>query len=149
MMRPVIIILESKKIGNLLKEFQFKHQQIAVIVNEFGGTEGIVTMEDILEEIVVEIHDEYDEVLKEVEHATDGSALVDAKINISDFNEKFKAEIPEDSEYETLNGFLYKQSGKVLNQNDELTFQNLHFRVMKTSQRRIRQVKVRKIIHST
>ncbi len=135
----------SVKISELMRDLQQRKLHMAIVVDEFGGTQGLITMEDILEEIVGEIHDEYDEVLKEVEHSTDGSALVDAKISISDFNEKFAAEIPEDSEYETLNGFLNKQSGKVLNQNDEMSFQNLHFRVMKTSQRRIRQVRVKKL----
>ena len=136
----------SVKISELMRELQQRKLHMAIVVDECGGTQGLITMEDILEEIVSEIHDEYDEVLKEVEHSTDGSALVDARISIADFNEKFKAEIPEDTEYETLNGFLYKQSGKVMNQNDELAFRNLHFRVIKTSQRRIRQVRVKKLV---
>jgi CBS domain containing-hemolysin-like protein len=144
-MHTVHVIPGTVKISELMRDLQQRKLHMAIVVDEFGGTQGLITMEDILEEIVGEIHDEYDEVLKEVEHSTDGSALVDAKISISDFNEKFSAEIPEDTEYETLNGFLYKQSGKVMNQNDEITFQNLNFRVIKTSQRRIRQVRVKKV----
>ncbi|MBI3194894.1 MAG: HlyC/CorC family transporter, partial [Ignavibacteriae bacterium] len=105
-MHTVHVVPGTVKISELMRDLQQRKLHMAIVVDEFGGTQGLITMEDILEEIVGEIHDEYDEVLKEVEHSTDGSALVDAKISISDFNDKFSAEIPEDSEYETLNGFL-------------------------------------------
>ncbi len=141
---PAYFVPESVRISQLMRDLQQRKLHIAIVIDEFGGTQGMITMEDILEEIVGEIDDEYDETLKEIEHSTDGSALVDARITISNFNEKFNAEIPEDPGYETLNGFLYKQSGKILGHNEELTFQNFHFKVMKTSQRRIRQVTVKK-----
>jgi putative hemolysin len=118
---------------------------MAIVVDEFGGTQGIITMEDILEEIVGEIHDEYDEVLKDVEQSADGSALVNARVSIRTFNEKFGAEIPEDPEYETLNGFLYKVTGSIPELYDEILYGPLQFKVTKKSHRRIRQVKVRKL----
>jgi CBS domain containing-hemolysin-like protein len=102
-------------------------------------------MEDILEEIVGEIHDEYDEVLKDIEHSTDGSALVNARMNIKDFNEKYFAEIPEDPEYDTINGFLLKLTGRIPEMNEEIPYNKLHFTVIKKSQRRIRQVRVKKV----
>ncbi len=136
---------ESVKISQLMRDLQQRKLHMAIVVDEFGGTQGLITMEDILEEIVGEIHDEYDEVLKEVEQAVDGASMVDARISISDFNEKFGAELPEDQGYETLNGFLNKISGKVLAQGEELQHQNLQFKVIKTSQRRIRQVRVKKV----
>ncbi|TAK63997.1 MAG: HlyC/CorC family transporter [Bacteroidetes bacterium] len=142
---PAYFVPESVKVSQLMRDLQQRKLHMAIVVDEFGGTQGLITMEDILEEIVGEIHDEYDEVLKEFEHSTDGSALVDTRISISDFNEKFSAAIPDDTEYETLAGFLGKQSGKVLAQNEELQYENLHFKVLKTSQRRIRQVRVKKI----
>ncbi|MBU2636791.1 MAG: hypothetical protein KJ963_06880, partial [Bacteroidetes bacterium] len=115
---------------------------IAIVVDEFGGTEGIITMEDILEEIVGEIHDEYDEELKEIETSADGTVLVNARINIKDFNEKFNANIPEDDEYETISGFLHKLTGKIPELNEEIHYMDLTFVIVKKSQRRIRQVKV-------
>ncbi len=142
---PAYFVPESVKISQLMRDLQQRKLHMAIVVDEFGGTQGLITMEDILEEIVGEIHDEYDEVLKDVEQGTDGASLVDARISISDFNEKFGAELLEDQGYETLNGFLNKISGKVLAQGEELQYQNLQFKVIKTSQRRIRQVRVKKV----
>ncbi|MBI4811474.1 MAG: HlyC/CorC family transporter, partial [Ignavibacteriales bacterium] len=142
--RPPYFVPGAMKISKLMKDLQERKMHLAVVVDEFGGTEGIVTMEDILEEIVGEIHDEYDEVLKDVEQSTDGSALVNAKMNIKDFNEKFAIEIPDDPEYETVGGFLAKLTGHIPEQNEEIQFENLHFTVIKKSQRRLRQVKVLK-----
>jgi len=143
--RPAYFIPDAIKISKLMKELQQQKMHMAIVIDEFGGTEGIVTMEDILEEIVGEIHDEYDEVLKDIEHSTDGSALVNARMNIKDFNEKYLAEIPEDPEYDTMNGFLLKLTGHIPEMNEEITFNNLHITVIKKSQRRIRQVRVKKI----
>ena len=143
--RPAYFIPDAVKISKLMNDLQERKIHMAIVIDEFGGTQGIVTMEDILEEIVGEIHDEYDEVLKEVEQSADGSAVVDARIDIKDFNEKFGTAIPEDPEYETLNGFLYKITGKIPEIREEIRYENLLFTVLKKSQRRIWQVKVRKI----
>jgi putative hemolysin len=140
--RPAYFVPEAKKISKLMRELQQKKIHIAIVVDEFGGTEGIITMEDILEEIVGEIHDEYDEELKEIETSADGTVLVNARININDFNEKFNANIPEDDEYETISGFLHKLTGKIPELNEEIHYMDLTFVIVKKSQRRIRQVKV-------
>lgn len=143
--RPAYFVPNTIKISQLMRELQERKIHMAIVVDEFGGTEGIITMEDILEEIVGEIHDEYDEVLKDVEQSADGSALVNGRISISDFNQKFSTDIPEDGEYETLSGFLHKITGHIPEPNEEIRYQNLQFTIMKKSQRRIRQVKVRKL----
>jgi putative hemolysin len=144
--RPAYFIPDQVKVSQLMKDLQERKIHMAIVLDEFGGTQGIVTMEDILEEIVGEIHDEYDEVLKEIEQSADGSSLVNARISISDFNEKFahrfKSEIPEDPEYETVNGFLYKFTGRIPEINEEIRFKDLLFTIMKKSPRRLRQVKV-------
>ena len=142
--RPAHFVPSSIQISVLMRELQEQKLHMAIVLDEFGGTQGIITMEDILEEIVGEIHDEYDEVLKDVEQSADGSALVNARITIRTFNEKFKVEIPDDPEYETLNGFLYKISGSIPELHEELVYGDLVFTVMKKSQRRIRQVRVRR-----
>lgn len=143
--RPAYFVPENKKISTLLRELQEKKQHMAVVIDEYGGTEGIITMEDIIEEIVGEIHDEYDEVVREVESSPDGSALVNGRITIRDFNEKFDVDVPEDVEYDTLSGFLCKVTGHIPEQNEEIAYRNLHFTIVKKSQRRLRQVKVRKL----
>jgi len=143
--RPAYFVPETKKISQLMRELQQRKLHMAVVVDEFGGTEGIVTMEDILEEIVGEIHDEYDEELKDVESSADGSFLVNARMSVRDFNERFHADVPENDEYETLSGFLHKLSGRIPEMNEELPHNNFVFTIMKKSQRRIRLVKVKKV----
>ncbi|MGA9362804.1 MAG: hemolysin family protein [Bacteroidota bacterium] len=147
--RPAYFVPNSKKISQLMREFQLKKIHLAIVVDEFGGTEGIITMEDILEEIVGEIHDEYDEVLKEVEASADGSFLVNARVPISQFNERFGCDIPEDADYETVGGFLYKLTGRIPDLNETISHKNLTFTVATKSDRRMRQIKVRKIPEST
>ncbi len=142
--RPAYFVPETKKISVLLRELQKQKIHMAIVIDEYGGTEGIITLEDILEEIVGEIHDEYDEELKEVEVSTDGSSLVNARINIQDFNEKFGTNIPESNEYDTLSGFLNKITGKIPDVNEEIKYNDITFVIIKKSQRRIRQVKVQK-----
>ena len=142
--RPAYFVPETKRISQLMRELQQQRSHMAVVIDEFGGTEGIITMEDILEEIVGEIHDEYDEVLKDIEQAADGSFLVNARTSIRDFNERFHAKIPEAAEYETISGFLNKIAGRIPDLNEDLPFDGMTFSVVKKSQRRIRLVRVRK-----
>jgi putative hemolysin len=141
-LRQAYFVPETKKISQLMRELQQKNIHMAIVIDEFGGTEGIITMEDILEEIVGEIHDEYDEELKDVESSSDGSFLVNARINIADFNEKFTVEIPESNDYDTISGFLHKITGHIPELNEEINYQDIHFTIVKKSQRRLRQVKV-------
>lgn len=140
--RPAYFVHESKKISQLLREFQQRKVHLAVVIDEFGGTEGIITMEDILEEIVGEILDEYDEVKKEVEQSSDGSAIVDANISISDFNEQFSGEVPEASDYGTLAGFLQKSIGRLPDLNEVIREHGFAFTILSKTARRLRQVKV-------
>jgi putative hemolysin len=142
--RPAFFVPETKKISQLMRELQHRKIHIAIVIDEFGGTSGIITMEDILEEIVGEIHDEYDEDLKDVEQASDGTFLVNARMPIKEFNERFAAEIPPADDYETIGGLLQKLTGKIPEIGEEITHDNLSFTVMKKSQRRIRQVRLRK-----
>jgi CBS domain containing-hemolysin-like protein len=140
--RPAYIIPESKKISVLLREFQQKKVHMGIVVDEYGGTEGIVTIEDIVEEIVGDILDEYDEMRKSVEQASDGSVIVDAALSIADFNVQFRAQLPEAPDYETLAGYLQKITGRLPESNEEIKTQNFIFTILTKSARRIRQVKV-------
>lgn len=140
--RPAYFVHESKKISKLLREFQQKKVHLAIVIDEFGGTEGIITMEDIIEEIVGEIHDEYDEVHKPIETISDGSVVIDASMTVPDFNQRFQAAIPEASDYETLAGFLSTLSGRFPEINERISYGPLSFTVLSKTARRIRQVKV-------
>ena len=142
--RPAYFVQETKKISQLMRELQQRRLHMAVVIDEFGGTEGIITMEDILEEIVGEIHDEYDEVVKEVESGGDGSYLVNARMSIRDFNERFHENVPEADEYDTVSGFLHKVTGRIPELNEEIVRDDLSFTIVKKSQRRLRLVRFRK-----
>ncbi|MCU0452185.1 MAG: hemolysin family protein [Bacteroidetes bacterium] len=143
--RPALFVPESKKISHLLREFQASKTHLGIVVDEFGGTEGLVTIEDIIEEIVGEIHDEYDEVQKGPVTTTGGVSIVDGPMNIALFNEQFGATIPETSDYETLAGFLQKTSGKLPDVNEEIRYAEFIFVIVSKSARRIRQVRVTRV----
>jgi putative hemolysin len=105
LIKPPFFIPETKKISNLLREMQKKRIHMALVIDEYGGVSGLVTMEDLLEEIVGEIRDEYD-IESPVIQLSDGTLLIDASISIRDLKDDHKIDIPESTEYETLSGFL-------------------------------------------
>ena len=142
--RPAYFVPETKKISQLMRELQSQKIHMALVIDEFGGTEGIVTMEDILEEIVGEIHDEYDEELRDIEQAADGSFTVNGRLSIHEINERFGASLPEGPEYETVSGFLNKHTGRIPELHEEIQFGDLCFSIVKKSQRRIRLVRLRR-----
>ncbi len=142
--RPAFFVPETQKISRLMRELQSQKLHMAVVIDEFGGTEGLVTIEDILEEIVGEIHDEYDEELRDVESNADGSFVINARMTIKDFNERFGARIPDDEQYETIGGFLHMTSGRIPELNEEIPYERLAFTIIKKSQRRIRLVRLRR-----
>lgn len=143
-LRPASFVPETKKISQLLREFQQQKIHLAIVIDEFGGTEGIITLEDIIEEIVGEIHDEYDEIKLSYIKDTDGTWIVDGGMNISEFNKAFSAQVPEDVDYETVNGFLHKITGRIPDVNEEIQFGNLSFTIMRKSERRIEKIKVKR-----
>jgi CBS domain containing-hemolysin-like protein len=140
--RPAFFVPESKKISQLLREFQLKKAHLAIVTDEYGGMEGIITIEDIMEEIVGEIHDEYDEVSKAAEPSRDGSVVVDARISVSDFNTQYAAEVPEAPEYETLAGFIQKILGRLPEIGETISHGGLQFTIISKTARRIKQVRV-------
>jgi CBS domain containing-hemolysin-like protein len=146
--RPVFFVPESKKISQLLREFQQRKAHLAVVTDENGGTEGIVTMEDIVEEIVGEIHDEYDEVGKTIEPAKDGSVIVDARLSISDVNSQFSLDFPEAPEYETLAGFIQKILGRLPEIGESTTFNDTQITILSKTARRIRQVRIQRLLNA-
>jgi CBS domain containing-hemolysin-like protein len=143
--RPAHFVPGTIRISMLLRELQQRKMTMAIVVDEFGGTLGLVTIEDILEEIVGEIHDEYDEVAREFEPVPGDATLVDARVPIRDFNEQFGSAIPDDGEYDTVGGFIFKISGRIPENQEVIQYRDLQFTVTKKGQRRIRQVKVRRI----
>ena len=141
-MRGIIFVPETKSISDLLNEFQIKHQQMAVVVNEYGGTEGIITMEDILEELVGEIQDEFDNETPAVEKTGDKTYTVIAKTAIDDINELLPHPIEKDEQYDTLAGCLILKFGKIPNFNDKIRFNDYEFSILKKNKNSILSVKL-------
>jgi putative hemolysin len=141
--RPAYFVPDTKKISQLLREFQARRVHLAIVVDEFGGMEGIITMEDILEEIVGEIHDEYDEEHKDFEMVPGGGVLVNGRMYVKDFNARFERfQIPEGEDYDTVAGFIIKVAGRIPGLNEKITYNKLQFTVTKRAERRVRQVKI-------
>lgn len=140
--RPAFIVPETKPISELLREFQLKRLHMAIVVDEFGGTEGLITMEDILEEIVGEIRDEYDEEDIPYELLPNGGIEVEAMVNISDFNSFSDLTIPESDDYDTVGGFVTTIFGRIPETGDEIIYGPLHIAVMDAEERRVTRVRI-------
>jgi CBS domain containing-hemolysin-like protein len=136
-MRSILIIPETKRIAQLLKEFQSKHQQIAVVIDEYGGTQGIVTMEDILEELVGEIQDEYDNEIPFVEKKGEKSYTVLASASLDDINELLPHPLTMNEDYETLAGYLILKLGRIPNINEKFSFNDYEFTILKKNKNSI------------
>jgi CBS domain containing-hemolysin-like protein len=141
--RPVFFVPETKKIDELLHEFQRSKSHLAIVVDEYGGTSGMVTLEDVLEEIVGEIEDEYDTAETLVEPLPDGSYRVAAKIDIDDLNEEMNLALPTENS-DTLGGFIYELVGKVPSQGESVEYQNLRFVIDRVNRQRIIRVRIQK-----
>jgi len=147
-LRPAFFIPEAKKISDLLRDFVEKKIQIAIVIDEYGGTSGLITIEDILEEIVGEIYDEYDTQEPRLVPQDDGSVIVDARLEIENLAEHFGIEVPE-GEFESVGGFMIHHLGKVPQVNDTVVAQNLEFTVIAADERRVKQIRVRALAEPT
>ncbi len=143
LMRPAYFVPESKKVDDLLKEMQKQKLHIAIVLDEYGGTLGLVTIEDILEEIVGEIFDEYDDEINLIERLSDRSLIVDAKASIEEINEVLGADLPED-EYESIGGFAFNILGRIPVKGDEIEYKNVKIKILNVHDRRIKQLEIYK-----
>ncbi len=145
-LRKPLFVPETKKIDTMLKEFQKSRLHLAVVMDEYGGTAGIITMEDILEEIVGDIFDEYDDEDAEVTKVSENHFLIDAGMNIDDFCEEFNLEKTEDmTEYETLGGFILDMAGEIPKVGYNFTWNNHIFTVKKMKDKRLERIEVKRI----
>jgi CBS domain containing-hemolysin-like protein len=129
-------------IDDLLKELQPKKEHIAIVVDEYGGMAGIVCLEDILEEIVGEIQDEYDNEEEEVKKVGKNTFICDARTLLSDINEDLKVDLPLDGS-DTLGGFVFNLFGKIPALNEEITYEDLAFKIESMDGHKIQKVRVR------
>jgi len=142
-MRKVPFVPESKRVPDLLHELREKQVHLAVVLDEYGGTAGLVTIEDILEEIVGEIADEYEAPEPEPIRKIDEDTIeVDARVHIDELNEALKIELPEDDDYDTVGGFVFSTLGKIPLTGEELSYENVKFRVLDAEERKINRLRV-------
>src|SRR6266705_4475491 len=141
LVRPAYFVPETKKLDDLLREMQQKRVHMVIVVDEYGSVAGLVTIEDLVEEIVGDIQDEYDREEKLYEKVNEDIYIFNAKINIDEFNEIMDMELA-DTDYETLGGFLYAQLDKIPNVGDTITFNDMIFTVLTTRGRRITKIRV-------
>lgn len=142
MLRNAYFIPESMKVDSLLKELRKRKTHMAIVVDEFGGVVGLVTLEDVLEEIVGEIYDEYEEEEKLVQVVNPDEVLVDGKTHIEELNEILGTELTKEEDYDTIAGYLYNLLGKVPSQGDEFEADGLRFVVDRVAGQRIERVRI-------
>ncbi len=142
--REASYVPETKKVDDLLHEMQQTRVHVAIVVDEYGGTAGLITIEDLIEEIVGEIRDEYDVEESMIEEVSDREALFDARVSIRDVNDTLDLDI-EDEDFDTLGGLLYHELGKVPNVGDEVRVDGALVTVLSTTGRRVRKVRVTKV----
>jgi CBS domain containing-hemolysin-like protein len=141
LVRPAFFVPESKKLDDLLREIRQNRTHMAIVVDEYGSVAGLVTIEDLVEEIVGDIKDEYDREENLFEQISQYEYIFDAKINLDEFNELLDTDL-ESEDYETLGGFLLGQLDKIPVAGDTITFKNLAFTILTTRGLRITKVRV-------
>ncbi|MBN1523665.1 MAG: HlyC/CorC family transporter [Spirochaetales bacterium] len=133
---------ETKKLNSLLKEFKRRKVHIAIVVDEFGGTSGIVSLEDIIEEIVGDIQDEFDHETEEILKISEGTYLCDARVNLDDLNERLGLNLPAD-DFDSLGGFVFDLFGKIPGIQEKMSYnEQLDFVVQRMEGRKILSVKI-------
>ncbi len=146
MLRPAVFIPESKRLNVLLKDFRSNRNHMAIIVNEYGGIAGLVTIEDVLEQIVGDIEDEYDfdEEEDNIVMQADGSYRVKAITEIDGFNEAFGAQFPDD-DYDTIGGLVLNKFGRLPKRDESVVIDHFKFTIQRADSRRLHMLKVEKL----
>ena len=142
--RPAYFVPESKKLDSLLREFQRRRVHIAVVVDEYGGTSGIVCLEDIIEEIVGEIQDEFDNETEDLLKIGEGVYLCDARANLEWLNEEIGLSLPTE-DYDTLGGFVFDLFDKIPARYEKMTYGNMDFVIQSMEGHKIKIIKI--VIH--
>jgi len=142
LLRPPVLVPESKKLNTLLDEFRVTKNHMAIVLDEYGGISGLVTIEDVLEEIVGEIEDEHDALPDEpIKKIRDNEYMVSALISIDEFNEEFKSDFS-NNDFDTLGGIVMHHFARFPKTNDAISIDNLRFIIASTEKRRLKKIKV-------
>ena len=140
--RQPFFVPETKPIDDLMEEFKLRKTSIAIVVDEWGGTEGLVTLEDVVEEVMGEIRDPYDQEESNVLKQSDGSFIVDGSITIYDLEEETDIEFPEDRDYDTLGGFILDILTDIPQTGEQVEFNDMVFTVQTVENNRIGKIKI-------
>jgi len=143
-MKEVPFVPESMPINDLLTLLRTEKAQLAAVVDEYGGTAGIVTMEDVMEELVGDIHDEYDEEELRIQSLSDGSVIVDARMPVDEANESFSTTIPEDDSYDSVGGYVFAELGRVPKSGEVVNGPGFQITIQTASPRKIHTVRILK-----
>jgi len=144
LIRPATFVPETKRVADLLKEFQQKQTQIAIVLDEYGGTAGLATIEDILEEIVGEIRDEYDVEIEPVSEEPDGSFVFSGKVNFDEVRDRLDVEV-EPEGFETVGGYVLTRVGRVPAAGEKFDLDGMTVEVLEAERRRIHRVRFRRV----
>lgn len=145
LVKSILYTPETKKISHLLQDFRKQQMHLAIIVDEYGGTEGIVTIEDILEEIVGDISDEYDEEEALFIPLPEGGWLIDARMSILDIEEQLGLEIAQDGDYDTIGGYVFHETGTIPAKGYILRKPNFELEVLRSNERRVEKLRIKSI----
>jgi putative hemolysin len=145
LLRPATFVPETKRVADLLKEFQLRQTQIAIVLDEYGGTAGLVTIEDLLEEIVGEIRDEYDVEMEPVTEEADGSFVFSGKVNFDEVRERLEVQV-EPEGFETVGGYVLTRVGRVPAVGERFDLDGMAIEVLEAERRRIHRVRFRRLL---
>ncbi len=145
LVRPPYYVPETKKVGAVFKELRTRKSHMAIVVDEYGGTAGILTLEDIIEEIIGDIMDEYDDEESSIVPNNDGSITVNAKLDVDDLEEYLGVELP-DGDFESVGGLIISLLGRVPQKGEKITVNGIEMEVLTATDRKIEKVIVRKKI---
>lgn len=143
-LRKPYFVPETKFLNDLLEEFQKTHNHMAVVLDEYGGVSGLVTIEDVLEEIVGEIADEYDpDVVDEIKVIDEQTLEALGKVHLDELNDRLGLNLPDDGDYDTIGGFVFSQMGRIPTAGETIEWQGVRFEVLEASRRRIERLRIK------
>jgi putative hemolysin len=140
--KPPLFVTESMPINDMLEQFQRQHTQVGIVVDEYGGTAGLVTIEDIIEELVGEIEDEHDPQANRYQHLADGSTLIDARLAVDEANEILEIAIPEGEEYDSVAGYLLYKLGRIPRSGETIEENAYLITVQTASERQLHKLRI-------
>ena len=143
-LRPVFFVPATKRVVQLLREFQEKESSLAIVLDEYGGTEGLITVEDILEEIVGDLREPHDqEEAQHIQRLEQGVIAIDPRLRIEEINEELDLRLPESEDYDTVGGFVVCQLDHIPKSNEVFVYEDLEFKVLQVENRRISRLQLR------